>query len=470
MIRIIAKKEISTLFREKIFWIVAVVLLLLLAASLVNSSNSVKQLNKERTEAQHMSREGWLMQPPKNPHSAAHYGNFAFRIKSPLSFFDNGLDAYTGTYLFLEPHKQNGDKFSQAEESSSLLRFGELTPAFVLQMILPLLIVFAGFGAITREKEGNTLKLLLAQGSSMRQVVIGKIAGHWLAFLLLLLPFFIVAIFVLGSFNQQTKVDWPRLFLLFGTYLFYTGVWITITMLVSAYSATSRSALMKLLGCWMLAVIIIPKLSSNIGTVIYKTPSQFQFASLVNKDVEEGIDGHNPYDKRRETLMDATLKKYKVTKPEDLPVNFDAIAMIESEQYTTEVFRKRKQEVDELFIKQNKISEWAGFLNPAQALQYSSMAICGTDYSHYHDFQNQAENYRLYFVNTMNEYMSSHTRSGDWGTKFGKDTYELVKPFSYQPAALSFAFKHQQLSFAALLVWTIICILIIYRTNKIKAV
>ena len=138
------------------------------------------------------------------------------------------------------------------------------------------------------------------------------------------------------------------------------------------------------------------------------------------------------------------------------------------EKYTTEVFRKRKSEIDEIFNNQNTISEWVSFLNPAQAMQYSSMALCGTDYAHFRDFQNQAEAYRLYYVNVMNEYMSTHTKTGDCKTAFGKESYELTTPFIYKPVSLSFAFQHQPLPFAALLVWIVICVVLIMLTNRIK--
>lgn len=468
MIKEIAKKETKNLRREKSFWLVSGILFLLLIASLFISYTNVQKLNSERAEAQKMSREGWLMQPAKNPHSAAHYGNFAFRIKSPLSLFDNGLDTYTGTYLFLEPHKQNGEKSSQAQESTSLLRFGELTPAFVLQTILPLLIIFVCFASVSREKEDNTIKLLLTQGASMRKIVLGKILGNGLAFSALVIPFFVICFISLSVMQQSQTFELSRFLLLFLYYIIYLFIWVSISVLVSAWSDLGRNSLMKLLGIWMLAIIIVPKVSTNIGSLLYQMPSQFEFTELVNKDVKEGLDGHNPSDKRRDALMEKTLKKYGVDHVEDLPVNFDAIAMIESENYTTDVFRKRKDEIDDVFKKQNRISEWATFLNPAQAMQYSSMALSGTDYSHYANFQSQAEDYRLYFVNTMNEFMSTHTKSGDWDSKFGKEAYELVKPSVYQPQPLAFAIAHQQLAFFALLFWVIICGVLISFTNKIR--
>ncbi|NJL77177.1 MAG: hypothetical protein HC892_21340 [Saprospiraceae bacterium] len=56
-----------------------------------------------QTLAQHYSqevRERWEASPDKHPHRMAHYGYVAFREKYPLSFFDFGMDAYTGKSVF----------------------------------------------------------------------------------------------------------------------------------------------------------------------------------------------------------------------------------------------------------------------------------------------------------------------------------------------------------------------------------
>lgn len=468
MIRLIAIQEIKSLVREKKFWIISLLLLLLLCVSLFSSSIQVKKINQERTEAQNLSREGWLAQPPKNPHTASHFGNFAFRIQSPLSFFDNGIDTYTGSYLFLEPHKQNGDKFSQAEESSSLLRFGELTPAFILQILLPLLIIFSAFASVSSEKENQTIKILFTQGCSMRQIVTGKILGITSAFTAILVPFFALSIIALTSLTSDINEEWERLFLLIAFYIFYVFIWSTVCVTVSAWSDYSRNALMKLLGIWLIGIVIIPKAFANIGSLVYTTPSQFQFSELINKDVSEGIDGHNPQDSRRAALLEKTLKEYQVKTSDELPVNFDAIAMIEGEKYTTAAFRKRYAEILSIFNKQNKISFAASFINPVQAIQYSSMSLCGTNITDYSHFQFQAEEYRLYFVNLMNDYMAKNTQSGSWDTKFGIESYSLVKPFTYERLSLTDSILQQPLSFIALFFWAGICIILIIRTNTIK--
>jgi ABC-2 type transport system permease protein len=42
--------------------------------------------------ARRATREQWLHQGVKNPHSAAHYGVYAFKPKMPLSLVDQGVD------------------------------------------------------------------------------------------------------------------------------------------------------------------------------------------------------------------------------------------------------------------------------------------------------------------------------------------------------------------------------------------
>ncbi|MBX2923866.1 MAG: DUF3526 domain-containing protein [Chitinophagaceae bacterium] len=466
MIRIIAIKEIKSLLREKRCWVVAIVLLLLFATALVTSAVNQKQLNKARAEAQQLSRIEWLGQSPKNPHSAAHFGNFAFRLKTPLSLFDKGLDTYTGSQVFLEPHKQDDFKFSEAEDADALVRFGELTPAFILQTILPLLIIFLSFAAVSKEREDNTLRLLVGNGTPMPKIVAGKVLGNWALISGLIILFSLMAVLFIPAKSNGDTINRFACILL--SYIVYAGIVTTISVVVSAYSKTSRASLMKLLSLWMLAVIIVPKVSSNIGGTLHATPSQFEYANLVQHDVENGLDGHDPSDKRREDLLRVTLKKFNVDTITKLPVNFDAIAMMESEKYTTEVYRKRIAEVRNIFTKQNNISLLASFINPYQAVQYCSMALSGTDYAHFIHFQDKAEDYRLYFVNTMNDFMAKHTKSGDWRTKFGTETYKMVEPFEYTAPSLIWSIRHQPVAFISLFVWLVLSLLFIQSIKRIN--
>lgn len=88
--------------------------------------------------------------------------------------FDPGVDAFTGNTIYLEGHRQNSANFGDVRQSSLLVRFGQLTPAFVLQSLAPLMLIFLGFDAIAGERQLGTLKQLFAHGARARSVLAGK--------------------------------------------------------------------------------------------------------------------------------------------------------------------------------------------------------------------------------------------------------------------------------------------------------
>jgi len=116
--------------------------------ALVTAYSQLREQQASVNDYRQEVRERWEANPDKHPHRMAHYGYVAFREQHPLSFFDRGLDSYVGNAVFLEAHRQNTVNFSTASLSTSLLRFGELSGALVLQALLPLLIFFWGFTVV----------------------------------------------------------------------------------------------------------------------------------------------------------------------------------------------------------------------------------------------------------------------------------------------------------------------------------
>ncbi|OMP78182.1 MULTISPECIES: ABC transporter permease subunit [unclassified Chitinophaga] len=156
------------------------------------------------TNFQHQARESWKANPDKHPHRMAHSGSFAFRLKHPLSMFDQGMESYTGNTVFLEAHRQNTVNFSEAGFSTGLLRFGQISLAMLLQLILPLILFFLGFHAISQQKENGTLKILLNQGPGFRTLIWGNSVGLFTVSLIFLLPV-TIAVCIELSLTDVTK-------------------------------------------------------------------------------------------------------------------------------------------------------------------------------------------------------------------------------------------------------------------------
>ena len=153
--------------------------------------------------AQEERRAEWLDQGNKHPHIAAHYGTFVFKQKTLLSLFDFGLDTYTGTSVYLEAHYPHEFMFRPVQGYGNMIRFGELSAALVLQLLLPLLIIFITFQTFTKEKETGTFKLLISQGVSIRSIYLGKLLAYFLIISIIIIPFF-MGLYILGI-NQTTN-------------------------------------------------------------------------------------------------------------------------------------------------------------------------------------------------------------------------------------------------------------------------
>ena len=455
MLKIIAKKEFLSLWRDRRFGIMGgIILLLLLTATVVGYLNYQK-IQAERTAANTKTREMWLNQGDRNPHSAAHYGSFAYRPKSPLSFMDFGTDSYTGMSVRLEAHKQNDAQFSTAQDSSSLIRFGELTVAFVLQILMPLLIIFLCFNAFTQEKEEKTLQILLSQGVSIKQLAWGKIWGFSGVITLLVLPILalITAVLLMETDAQFTRAYLGRMAVLMACYLAYLFIYVVVSVWISARADSSRNALLTLLTVWIFTCVIIPKATVNIASNLHPIPSSFAFNQAIKSDQAKGIDGHDPEDARAKILEKQILAKYKVDSVSQLPVNFDAIQMQEGEKYTSMVYNKHFTDLQATYNAQNRVSEITSLVNPFLAIRQLSMALSGSDYTTHADFQQQAEKHRFELVALMNNYMRDHSKTGDWDFKVNKEVWSQLPSFQYKTPDFSAVINRNWLSLLSIIVW-----------------
>ena len=159
------KHFLKDAFKTKVIYIILTIFILLTAYAAFSGIKNYSEQNSIRLDHQQKARQSWEANPDKHPHRMAHFGSFAFRMKQSLSMFDYGIESFTGNVVFLEAHKQNSVNFSDAGFSTGILRFGELSMAMLLQLVLPLIIFFLGFSVVVGERENGTLSMLLSQGA-----------------------------------------------------------------------------------------------------------------------------------------------------------------------------------------------------------------------------------------------------------------------------------------------------------------
>lgn len=138
MIATVLRKEFLAVLRDGRVLTGAAALLALGIIALASGAARYSALAGERAAAQALVAEQWTQQGEKNPHSAAHYGVYAFRPALPLSFFDPGVVSFEGVAIWLEAHKRNFATGRPADDMTPLARFGELSLSFVFQALVPL--------------------------------------------------------------------------------------------------------------------------------------------------------------------------------------------------------------------------------------------------------------------------------------------------------------------------------------------
>ncbi len=468
----IARKEIKVALREKLVVALGVVTLLLLGVALYAGYISYQQQKVIITGTQAEKRKEWLNQGDKHPHIAAHYGTFIFKPKTVLSLFDFGLDAYTGTSVYLEAHYQHGFMFRPAQDHTSMIRFGELSAALVLQVLVPLLIIFLAFGAFTRERESGTLKLLMSQGISFRLLTWGKIVAYGIMLVIVLLPI-VVGIFILSvsGIRQEVIPDIAvravLLVLIYGVYLL---LFISFSVWISLRSSTGRNALLILLTGWMFFAVLMPKTVTNFSESLYSLPSMREFKARIQEDKTNGLDGKTPRSVRRARLEKEYLEKYQVDSLQQLPLNFEGVSMQAGEDHGNKVYDHHLNKLREIFHQQNRLRSIASLFNPFLAVQHLSMALSGTDMYTFIHFEKAVEDYRRDLVRKMNGDMAENSRYGEfYGYKAQSDLWQEIDDFTYQTPTAAELLQFYHLEILSLLIWTVLVfVLLNYSNRKMK--
>ena len=450
-------------FRSKVMVVASILMLFLLLFSAYSGWENYHDQNSTRGVIQDEVQDSWENNPDKHPHRMSHYGSFAFRIKHVLSVFDLGIENFVGNAVFLEAHKQNTVNFSEASMSTGLLRFGEVCLAMLLKVIVPLFIFYLGFATIAQERENGTLKLLIGQGITRKEIVFGKWLGLWSLSLIFLFSIFIVLLFfvVIEMYEGLNNGSLLRYTVLFTSYLLFFAILSAITIMGSAFSKTAKGALIKLLGVWLLFVIIVPKSLQAIGYYLYPTPSKIELETAVEHDLVKLGDSHNPNDPHFKAIKDSVLLANNMDKVSDLPFNYGGFIMARGEALSTQVYRKHQNFLYKVYNKQNNLERLSAFINPYTAIKNVSMGFSGTDFKSFLNFKNAAENYHFKLAQDMNKLqMDFITNKGKEGpTKLSSKYWKELPPFKYNTLQISEVFKNEIISIVALLLWTILAFL-----------
>jgi ABC-2 type transport system permease protein len=419
----------------------AALLAVLLLATTALTTLRLQAETAERAHHQVQAEAAFLAQPDRHPHRMVHYGHYVFRTPAPLALFDPGLDAVTGQSLFLEGHRQNTAMFAGLAASADLGSFGSLSPAWVYQVLAPLLLVLLGHGALVREREAGTLATLLAQGLDGRTLLAGKALALAAAVAVLLLPLALAAGIAVAQGESPAAA--AALLALYGSYLL---LWALLALVASALWRQRGAVLAALASLWIALTLVLPALAVSATAAGGSLPGKIETDLAMLTELRRLGDGHNANDPAFAQLRAQLLAQHGVQRVEDMPLNLRGVVAEHSERQLTATLNAwaQRQQAGEQWQAERLARH--GWFTPVMALADASRAVAGTDLRHHHRFLQEAEALRYDFVQGLNRvhaqqlaYADDIRRSSDAEaerrTRVAASTWQLLDRFRFEPDA-----------------------------------
>lgn len=463
---IVATKEFRSHLRNKIVLPLAVILWILILSALYSGYSHYTEALQTRQSANELFQKE-LEEQRLNPHAAAHFGTYIFKPLTFASLFDSGLNNFTGTYYRVEAHKQHEVNFANVQDRDASLRFGELTIALVFQVLFPLMILFLCFSTISKEREDDTLKLLLAQDLKPAQLILGKIAGNYALIIMIVAPALLLIMLSHLAVDNVYSL-FPRLLAFTLCYSIYFFVITSLMVCISAVSKDSRSSLLGCIGLWICYCLLIPRIAAGIADQSYQLPSRYEFNQNIQRGYFRGLNNDGTYVERAAKFDTVLLQRLKLDSVKQIPPNLRrGLSLQNAEDYNTMVYRFYSDPIEANIRKQQALQDMFGFLDPTVSIRQLSMAFSGTDFLHHLHFHHQAQDYRNAFIKTMNLRMANHLpKKGEGAYKEGVEFFRTIKAFEYKLPSYSWVLASHSLALIALAFWPLFLIVIIKIVSK----
>ena len=460
--RAVAAQLRRMLWRDRRLAVALALIAVLGGLSLLIGGQRAAEFERDRLAAEAVDRETFAGQGARNPHSVAHFSRFAFRPQAATALLDPGIGAYAGSAVWMEAHYQNPSNLRAAEDRVELGRFAELSLAWLVQVLMPLLIIALGFDALAGERERGTLAMVRGAGTSLATLVRGKARALAQVFGGALLALVAVQVAIALAAGEARIGE---LLLRTATWgaanALYLGVWIALTLAASLHFARARSALIALLAAWTLTALIAPRLAATLADSAAPAPAPGTFFAEMRRDIDEGMDGHDPADARRQAFERKVLAQYGVDKVEDLPVSFAGCRCRKARSTATACSIAISVRWPASIARRKAGAPASTLLSPLPALQHLSMTAAGSDIAHHLDFVSQAEAKRREIVLLLNQDMIERGAGKDFEYMADPALWRRTPEFVYAPPSFAGLAPGRALDAGLLLAWALLAALLL---------
>jgi ABC-type transport system involved in multi-copper enzyme maturation permease subunit len=317
----------------------------------------------------------------------------AFLPPHPLATLVSGVSNDIGHAASVRGRGQPAFDVSRYGEDPIYAVFQFLDLEFLFKVILSLFAILLGYDAVSGEKEQGTLRLSFSNAVPRHRYLLGKmIGGAGVMGVSLLIALILGALLLPLMGVPMAGNDWLRLGLIVVTGFLYFGVFLTLSVMVSALTHRSSSSFLVLLVVWIASVLIIPRASVLLAGRAVDVPSvdeissqKARYSSQLQNEYLDGlgqmsIDMAGPEDdpiKKLNTYMDS-LTNIRETKMDEFSGRLD-------EQ------RQNRQ------VQQSRLAFAVARLSPTTSLTMAISNLAGTSLALKDHFYEEARSYSSAF-------------------------------------------------------------------------
>lgn len=438
------RKEVTEGLRDRRIVTALAPLAVVFAVSLALGVHGYGVAASEYEEATAAVRAAWLDQGRRNPHDAGHHGTFAFKRPHPLTIVERGWSDYLGEWVRLETHTQNDARYRRAAESTSHFRLGAASPAAIVLLFVPLLLLLLTHALIVGEDENGTWRLLRATGIAPRTLFAGKLVAAISLSTMLMLPILgaaALAVSVAGADEAAHGALW----LTVATWLGFAGGFVALGLFISALAASTRQALALCLLAWVTLCVVVPRVAASAAEAVAPTPSAFEFRRAVDAARDNkwdiGYKARRYFNEIYAEIEQDLLAEHQVASADELPIDPFGLAIEATEEEGQRAYDQTYGTLLGVFGQQERIHRTFAILSPYLAVRSVTAALAQADLDGHENFMNEAELYRREMMRTLNLDIAENARKVDTSDRSetgfeagyvrGRDLWETVPPFEY---------------------------------------
>ncbi len=372
--------------------VIAVFAIAVLAASALGAARTWREQTVVASFEQRAIRERAQPVSRRADVAANERGWLALLPPAPLSALAIGQGDVYPNYIKVTARSLDALVSGDQIEHPLAVASGQFDVAFVILFLYPLLIFAISFDLTATERDSGTLRMVLAQPVSLRDVVAGKMMVRAAV---LLVPLLLIS-FVAAA--MSTPIDgefWLRASLWALAIAVYGAVWHGLALIVNARGLGAPANALVLAGIWLLFAVVGPSAVNLLIAVRYPMPSRVEAAVQARAATQEAtVQGSRQ------------LGQFLQDHPTSGNVGREGMrqfAMLQAER--DQRVADRLQAVESTFNaqleKQLRLASWLSVLSPTMVAQGVLLDVAGTSRARFDRFRAEAgsfqQQWRAYF-------------------------------------------------------------------------